>query len=198
MLTGGRLTYYNGDQPGAELRGDIQLMGSVVSLVPHAESGQHFTFKLVSGVTVLVMQAMTVEEMMDWASTLFHAIAIANGGGYLLDKEKRKQAFLAESEDVRRTMVDQARNHLSVRLERKSQLDLRLEAANEAYLRIKAERERADSAFARLKQEHSTRPSEHNLAILKAAEDDLARKREKEQLAFREKVATPSYTLKRL
>src|SRR3546814_12112493 len=97
--------------------------------MPHSENGQHFTFKLVSGVTVLVMQALTVEEMMDWASTLFHAIAIANGGGYLLDKEKRKQAFLAESQDVRRTFVDKTRTHLSVRLERKSLLDLQLEAA---------------------------------------------------------------------
>lgn len=67
------------------MKGEIQLMGSAVSLLSHSETGQFFTFGVVSGITAMVMQAKTVDEMMDWASTLYHASSIANGGGYLIE-----------------------------------------------------------------------------------------------------------------
>jgi hypothetical protein len=34
--------------------------------------------------------------MIDWATELYHAIAIANGGGYLLDVERNREAQEAE------------------------------------------------------------------------------------------------------
>jgi hypothetical protein len=48
--------YYSSDDESAPVRGDIQLMGSAVSLVAHTEIGQHFCFRVVSGVSNLAMQ----------------------------------------------------------------------------------------------------------------------------------------------
>src|SRR3546814_20048468 len=81
------------------MKGEVQLMGSAVSLVSYAETGQYFCFRVVAGITSLVMQGLTVDDMMDWASTLYHAIAIANGGAYLLEMERNR---LASEEHVRR------------------------------------------------------------------------------------------------
>jgi hypothetical protein len=39
VLEGGRLSYYEDDKKGSEIKGDIQLMGSAVSLLSHAETG---------------------------------------------------------------------------------------------------------------------------------------------------------------
>jgi len=39
----------------------------------------------------MVLQASTLEEMLDWAATLYHAIAMANGGKHILDFERRRQ-----------------------------------------------------------------------------------------------------------
>ena len=48
------------------------------------------SFRLGSGVGVLVMQGTTLRECLEWATMLYHSIAIANGGGYLLDIERNK------------------------------------------------------------------------------------------------------------
>eukprot|EP01042_Synura_sphagnicola_P000045 gene45-44_t len=80
ILDEGRLMYKESDAPEAPLKGDVPLMGSAVSLVAESETGKPFCFRMVSGVTCLIMNAASAEDMMDWASTLYHAIAIANGG----------------------------------------------------------------------------------------------------------------------
>ena len=90
VLAEGRLSYFSSDGPDAVLKGVIHLMGSAVSLVHRSETSQYFCFKVVSGITGIIMQGMTVDEMMDWAGAIYHAISVANGGGYLLDAEKER------------------------------------------------------------------------------------------------------------
>ena len=106
VLDSSRLTYYEDDKKGSEVKGDIQLMGSAVALLSYSETGQFFSFRIVSGITSIVMQASTVDEMMDWASILYHASSMANGGGYLIDVERKRLATLhnikAQEEGLRR------------------------------------------------------------------------------------------------
>jgi hypothetical protein len=90
VLDEGRLVYKENNSPDSPIKGDVPLMGSAVSLIPSTETGKFFCFRVVSGVTSLVMQAMTMDDMMDWASTLYHAIAIANGGAHILSIEKKR------------------------------------------------------------------------------------------------------------
>lgn len=100
VLTEGRLSYYSSDGPDAKLKGVVHLMGSAVSLIPRAETGQYFCFKIVSGITGIIMQGLTVEDMMDWATTIYHAIAVANGGGFLLDVERDLAAARMKEEKI--------------------------------------------------------------------------------------------------
>lgn len=99
----GRLVYKE-LETSTEVKGDVPLMGSAVSLVPSSETGKFFCFRLVSGVTSLVMQGETMDEMMDWASTLYHAIAIANGGSHILTLERKR----AEAEAARQRAREEA------------------------------------------------------------------------------------------
>jgi hypothetical protein len=90
ILDEGRLIYKESDSPDAPVKGDVPLMGSAVSLMSSAETGKFFCFRVVSGVTSLVMQGVTMDEMMDWASCLYHAIAVANGGAHILGLERKR------------------------------------------------------------------------------------------------------------
>eukprot|EP01041_Mallomonas_annulata_P009074 gene9074-18797_t len=91
VLDEGRLMYKETDATELTLKGDFPLMGSAVSLVSEEETGRPNCFRLVSGVTCLIMNANSYEDMMDWAATLYHAIAIANGGAHLLSLERDKK-----------------------------------------------------------------------------------------------------------
>ena len=95
-LNGGRLSYKE-LETSTDVKGDVPLMGSAVSLISSAVTGKFFCFRVVSGVTSLVMQAETMDEMMDWAATLYNAIAIANGGSHILSVERKR----AEEEEAR-------------------------------------------------------------------------------------------------
>lgn len=91
VLQAGKLAYYtdNKETP-ATMKDSIFLMGCAVSLISRDDSGYNFCFRVNFGVGDIIMQATTLEEMVQWASTLYHAIAIANGGGYLLDGERQR------------------------------------------------------------------------------------------------------------
>ena len=104
LLDEGRLTYKENDSADAPIKGDVPLMGSAVSLISSAETGKFFCFRVVSGVTSLVMQGETMDEMMDWAATLYHAIAIANGGSHILSIERKR----AEEEEARQRAREEA------------------------------------------------------------------------------------------
>ncbi len=87
----GRIQYKEKETGDAEVKGDIPLMGSAVSLASSQETGKFFCFRLVSGITCLTAQAETFDDLMDWASTLYHAIGIANGGAHVLRAEYQKR-----------------------------------------------------------------------------------------------------------
>uniref|UniRef100_A0A7S3K4V0 PH domain-containing protein n=1 Tax=Aureoumbra lagunensis TaxID=44058 RepID=A0A7S3K4V0_9STRA len=87
-IQGGRLSYYT-DPNETQPKDCIQLTGCAVSLVAKQDAdGQSFCFKLNFGLGLLIMQATTLDEMIDWTATLYQAVAIANGGGYILDIER--------------------------------------------------------------------------------------------------------------
>lgn len=95
----GRLMYRENADPTSALKGDMPLMGSAVSLMPAKETGKYYCFRLVSGVTSLVMQAESVEDMMDWASTLYHASFIANGGNHIVGLQRARAAHQKKKEE---------------------------------------------------------------------------------------------------
>jgi hypothetical protein len=129
-LGDGRLMYKE-TETSTEVKGDVPLMGSAVSLVPSSETGKFFCFRLVSGVTSLTMQGETMDEMMDWAATLFHAIAIANGGSHILNLERKR----VEAENARL----KAREDALIAKQRAEAEALRVKQETE--VRIKAEEE---------------------------------------------------------
>ncbi|KAH8086703.1 hypothetical protein JL720_7143 [Aureococcus anophagefferens] len=65
VLKESKLSYYTSKDDEESLKDRIHLMGSVVSLVPNQESGRHFTFRVVSGCAVLVMQATTARAALE-------------------------------------------------------------------------------------------------------------------------------------
>lgn len=167
----GKLTYYKILGQGTqelklELKGCVQLMGSAISLVPYEEEKQYFCFRLISGVATLIMQAETVEEMLHWATTLYHAIAIANGGGYLIDVERKRQ----EGEMLERQRQARLRQAEEAAAQRKRE--------TEEAERMKVEREQAalkaqeEAEAARLAAEQARKEAEE--AAAKAAADEVA------------------------
>lgn len=105
ILEEGRMIYKESNTPDSPIKGDVPLMGSAVSLMSSAETGKFFCFRVVSGVTSLVMQALTMDDMMDWASTLYHAIAIANGGAHILSVERKRADEEAAREKLRQEVA---------------------------------------------------------------------------------------------
>ena len=63
--------YYEDDRKGAEIKGDIQLMGSAVSLLSQRETGQFFCFRIVSGITSIVMQRSDDRSSLGFARVYF-------------------------------------------------------------------------------------------------------------------------------
>lgn len=144
-LSEGRLVYKE-NESSTVIKGDVPLMGSAVSLVSSTETGKFFCFRLVSGVTSLVMQGETLDEMMDWASTLYHAISIANGGSYILGIERQRVEKEMEKERARQEAIEQRRLQEEQRAREEAEAAAKAKAREEA--RIKAEKERAQLAEA--------------------------------------------------
>ena len=88
----GTLLFSDTDAPNARVMGEIPLMGGAVNLVPFEVAGRNCCFRVLSGVSSLVVQADTVNEMFDWACALYYGMAIANGGGYVLAMEASRIA----------------------------------------------------------------------------------------------------------
>lgn len=97
ILGNGRLCYKETADPDSLIKGEFPLLGSAVSLVSAQEIGRFFCLRLISGVAVLLLQSATERQMLEWASTLYHAIAIANGGGHILNYE-RDRLLLSEGD----------------------------------------------------------------------------------------------------
>lgn len=139
-LSEGRLVYKEHDNSPV-IKGDVPLMGSAVSLVSSTETGKFFCFRLVSGVTSLVMQGETLDEMMDWASTLYHAIAVANGGSHILGVERQRVGKELEKERARQEAIDQKRKAEEQQAREEAEAAAKAKAREEA--RIQAEKDRA-------------------------------------------------------
>jgi hypothetical protein len=87
VLEGGQVLYFNNEgQHGSEEPQDrIDLMGTAVSLLKQEDAQRQFCFQLVVGTEKsIVLQAASEEEMLEWASSLYYSIAMANGGSYLV------------------------------------------------------------------------------------------------------------------
>mmetsp|Transcript_32175 Transcript_32175/g.59915 ORF Transcript_32175/g.59915 Transcript_32175/m.59915 type:complete len:923 (+) Transcript_32175:102-2870(+) len=164
----GRLVYKDDDDPSSPLKGDVPLMGSAVSLVSSSETGKFFCFRVVSGVTSLVMQGETQDEMMDWAATLYHAIAIANGGGHIISLERKRrdeeisfqQKKLAEADMKRRSVASAEEERLA---KQKADEEEAL-AAQQAADEVAAAKRKAEEDAARLlAEENAAREEEERL-----------------------------------
>lgn len=146
-LGDGRLMYKE-TETSTEVKGDVPLMGSAVSLVPSSETGKFFCFRLVSGVTSLTMQGETMDEMMDWASTLFHAIAIANGGSHILGIERKRVEAEAARQRAREEALAAKQRAEAEALRIKQETEARLKAEEEARRKAIEEENKRRAALA--------------------------------------------------
>jgi hypothetical protein len=106
-LDDGRLVYKDDDQPSRKVRGGLPMKGSAVSLVSPSETGVLCCFRVVCGVTSLDLQGESQEDMIDWAATLYHAIAIANGGGHIVCLERKRLVNESEAYNDQSTPVSE-------------------------------------------------------------------------------------------
>ena len=67
---------------------EVPLKDATVSLVPYSEYMVDNCFRIQVGLISLVLQGADLADCIDWAATLTHAIAIANGGSHILEYEK--------------------------------------------------------------------------------------------------------------
>jgi hypothetical protein len=92
----GRLVYHETDDLNrSPVKVDIPLIGSSISLLDRLENSneEKYCFRLLSGIKAFVLSAESHEDMMDWAVTLFHAIALSNGGVHVIAVEKEKMGL---------------------------------------------------------------------------------------------------------
>lgn len=89
VLKEGKLIYKESNT-ATEAKGEIPLIGSGISIQKFEETGKYFCLRIVSGVTRMIVQAESYDELVEWGSVLYHAIGIANGGAHIL-RYKRNQ-----------------------------------------------------------------------------------------------------------
>ena len=90
VLGEGRFTLKESEDIHAKIRGEIPLNGASISLMSTQETGKYFCFRILVGVYELILQAADLKDVMDWAATIYHAIAIANGGGHIIPYENAR------------------------------------------------------------------------------------------------------------
>lgn len=178
-LSEGTLIFSDSDSPSAKIMGEIPLMGGAVNLVPFDEVGRNCCFKVLSGVSQLIVQADTVNEMFDWASALYYGMALANGGGYVLAMEiariaGNKSRKEAEADALARVAAMEEQKLAKEKARRHAQeMRDREEAEEEARRRQMKEDER--KALEAADAEKAKNRLSHMLGR-KAAMDDVLRK----------------------
>ena len=101
-LAAGHLQYREAES--SSTKGDIPLMGSSISILTGPDVEDSNCFRILSGVTGIILQVTTIsympflyfflnpiksfqadnpDIMMDWVTNIYHAISLANGGKYL-------------------------------------------------------------------------------------------------------------------
>lgn len=162
--------YKDDDSPTAALKGDVPLMGSAVALMPSTETGKFFCFRVLSGVTSLIMQAETQDEMMDWAGTLYHAIAIANGGGHIISIERSRIEEELAFEEKRQASVKTKQEAAALSEERQKAEEEARQAREDAL----AAKRKADEEAAKLEAQEKAAMEEQ-----KRLEEEAAARRER-------------------
>jgi hypothetical protein len=92
----------------------LPIKDAKVSLVPYSEYLRENCFSISIGPVSMVLQAESLEEMLDWAATLKYAVAIASGGGYILEHLQKQyddqQAFEATLANFNEEMSEEAQS----------------------------------------------------------------------------------------
>lgn len=96
VLGEGKLGFYNSDSSFARLVMEMSLFGATISQVPRETYGKFYAFKVLSGIHSFTIEAADITELREWTSIIYHAIAFANGGSYIVEYELEKQKQEAE------------------------------------------------------------------------------------------------------
>lgn len=86
-LCNGSLNTFSLQRDGQSRKRVINLFGAAVALV--VLNGGRRNFRVVSGLESVELCAQSNEEVMDWATKVAYTISLENGGGLLLEREKR-------------------------------------------------------------------------------------------------------------
>lgn len=88
ILSEGKLKIKDNETEESKILAVIDLGGSVVLFLTSLEVGKHFCFKILTGVSEIILQASDLKDMLDWTSTLHHAISLVNGGLHVIHHEQ--------------------------------------------------------------------------------------------------------------
>lgn len=82
-LRDGKLVIAPTGQEGNEDPVEVPLKDAVISLVPYSDFMVDNCFRIQVGLVTLVLQGADLADCIDWAATLTHATALANGGQHI-------------------------------------------------------------------------------------------------------------------
>ncbi|KAL9180068.1 hypothetical protein ACHAXT_008038 [Thalassiosira profunda] len=89
-LSSGVVSLYTVKRDGKSKKRAFSLYGSAVGLVDsNSVGGNKHCFRILDGTETVILQAQSHDDMMDWATALAQTVSMENGGGLLLDKEKK-------------------------------------------------------------------------------------------------------------
>ncbi|CAM9717155.1 unnamed protein product, partial [Ectocarpus sp. 8 AP-2014] len=151
--------------PGGTLLGSMPMIGSAVALDPETESGAPNCLSVVAGVMSVVLQALNRQDALSWASHLYQASAVANGGGYLLDQE-RDQEVAYEEERRRRLAQEALERERLARSKRNSPQRLRSQAEEE-------QKEEGQPQQPQQEEGEDGQPAEDGAPVPAAGSDDV-------------------------
>ncbi|KAL7543078.1 hypothetical protein ACHAXR_012395 [Thalassiosira sp. AJA248-18] len=92
-LSSGVMTLFTVKRDGKSKKRAFSLYGSAIGLMEsNRVNGNKHCFRVLDGTEPTILQAESHDGMMEWCTSIAHSISMENGGGLLLDKEKRALA----------------------------------------------------------------------------------------------------------
>jgi hypothetical protein len=89
-LSSGVMTLFTVKRDGKSTKRQFGLYGSAIGIVDsNLVNGTKNCFRVLDGVESIILQSESQESQMQWSTAIAHSISMENGGGILLDKEKR-------------------------------------------------------------------------------------------------------------
>ncbi len=89
-LSSGVMTLFTVKRDGKSTKRQFGLYGSAIGIVDsNLMNGSKNCFRVLDGVESIILQSESQECQMQWSTAIAHSISMENGGGILLDKEKR-------------------------------------------------------------------------------------------------------------